>query len=202
MRRVVVLLLSTILAMPGCAAVTGPSAQRMPSAPNPSRRVDPALMAEYVRQLPIGSRVKISHAGGAVIHGTLMKRDTDPIVVQRRTRLPEEPSRFPSVTSSRSSSKQKAPSAARSQSESLPEQAQRSACCCCSSPLFRTDIARSRGRGVAGGSARRMLRAGLRRNREPRRAGAVQRPSRIFRTLLSRSDSKRSRSRRSASSSA
>jgi hypothetical protein len=95
MRRVVVLLLCAMLALPGCAAVTRPSAQRVTSQPNPSRRVDPALMADYVRQLPIGSRVKISQVGGTVIHGTLMKRDTDPIVVQRRTRLPEEPVMIP-----------------------------------------------------------------------------------------------------------
>ena len=48
-------------------------------------------MAEYVRQLPLGSRVRVSLADGRVIHGTLMKADADPIVVQRRTRIPEAP---------------------------------------------------------------------------------------------------------------
>ena len=92
MRQAFVLLLCVVLAMPGCAAVT--RSERV-AQPNPSRRVDPALMADYVRQLPIGSRVKISRVDGTVTHGTLMKRDADPIVVQRRARLPEEPVTIP-----------------------------------------------------------------------------------------------------------
>lgn len=92
MRQAFVLLLCVVLAMPGCAAVT--RSERV-AQPNPSRRVDPALMADYVRQLPIGSRVRISRVDGTVTHGTLMKRDADPIVVQRRARLPEEPVTIP-----------------------------------------------------------------------------------------------------------
>jgi hypothetical protein len=52
-------------------------------------------MAEYVRQLPVGSRIKVTRKNGDVLHGTLMKRDADPIVVQRRTRLPEAPLTIP-----------------------------------------------------------------------------------------------------------
>jgi hypothetical protein len=48
-------------------------------------------MADYVRQLPIGARVKVTLGDGSVLHGILMKRDVDPIVVQRRTRIPEPP---------------------------------------------------------------------------------------------------------------
>jgi hypothetical protein len=52
-------------------------------------------MASYVRQLPLGSRVRVSLSDGTVIHGTLIKADADPIVVQRRTRIPEAPLQIP-----------------------------------------------------------------------------------------------------------
>ncbi len=48
-------------------------------------------MASYIRHLPVGSRVRVSLADGRVIKGTLMKADTDPIVIQKRTRIPEAP---------------------------------------------------------------------------------------------------------------
>jgi hypothetical protein len=96
MKRIVALLLCTLLSAPGCAAVTTPYSQRTPSPPRAtSGLVDPALMAEYVRQLPVGSRIKVTRKNGDVLHGTLMKRDADPIVVQRRTRLPEAPLTIP-----------------------------------------------------------------------------------------------------------
>jgi hypothetical protein len=58
-------------------------------------RVDPALMADYLRQLPVGSKVRVNLASGESLHGTLMKRDSDPIVVQRRARIPETPIEIP-----------------------------------------------------------------------------------------------------------
>jgi hypothetical protein len=54
-------------------------------------RPDPALIAEFVKKLPVGSRVRISLADGRTIKGTLIRNDADPIVVQRRTRVPEAP---------------------------------------------------------------------------------------------------------------
>ena len=56
---------------------------------------DPALMGSYIRQLPIGSRVRVSLSDGTVIHGTLIKADADPIAVQRRARIPEAPLHIP-----------------------------------------------------------------------------------------------------------
>lgn len=56
---------------------------------------DVAVMASYVRQLPVGSRVRVSLSDGTVIHGTLIKADSDPIAVQRRTRIPEAPLQIP-----------------------------------------------------------------------------------------------------------
>jgi hypothetical protein len=52
---------------------------------------DQALVASYVKQLPIGSRVRVGLTGGARIKGTLMKANESEIVVQPRTRIPEPP---------------------------------------------------------------------------------------------------------------
>ena len=92
MRSFVAGLLCVVLITPGCATTrtsSGPHAAPLPS--QSDRRVDPGLMAEYIRQLPVGSRVKINRAGGKMVRGTLLKRDADPIIVQPRTRLPEAP---------------------------------------------------------------------------------------------------------------
>ena len=95
MRRLVSLLLCGSLLGSGCASVNA-SRSSLPVAQNPAQgRVDPALMAEYVRQLPVGSKVRVSLGNGATVHGILMKHDRDPIVVQRRTRIPETPIEIP-----------------------------------------------------------------------------------------------------------
>ena len=94
MRRTLALLLCAAVAAPACALPRA-SATRIAPPPTPlsqpGNRVDPMLMADYIRQLPVGSRVRISRADGSVLRATLMRRDTDPIVVQRRTRIPEAP---------------------------------------------------------------------------------------------------------------
>lgn len=89
MNRIVALILSLALASAGCTAART-RGQRVSVQPSASSGFDPALMASYVRQLPLGSRVRVNLADGKVIHGTLMKVD-DPIFVQRRTRIPEPP---------------------------------------------------------------------------------------------------------------
>jgi hypothetical protein len=88
MRNVLVLLLCGAIATSGCAAATRPQATR-PGHPASVPVADPALMGDYIRQIPVGSRVRVSRADGSVLHGTLMKGDADPIVIQRRTRIPE-----------------------------------------------------------------------------------------------------------------
>ena len=91
MKRAMALVLAVTIASPACATV-GSRASRSFAAPQTtSGRPDPALMAGYINQLPIGARVKVDLASGDEIRGTLMKRDGDPIVVQRRTRVPEPP---------------------------------------------------------------------------------------------------------------
>jgi hypothetical protein len=87
-----VTMLAVAGATTGCASI---AAQRSRGGVLASAATDPALMASYVRQLPLGSRVRVSLSDGAVIHGTLIKADADPIVVQRRTRLPEAPLHIP-----------------------------------------------------------------------------------------------------------
>ena len=95
MRRLVALLLCGSLLGSGCASVNA-SRRSLPAARNPVQgRVDSALMAEYVRQLPVGSKVRVNLANGDTVHGILMKHDRDPIVVQRRTRIPETPIEIP-----------------------------------------------------------------------------------------------------------
>src|SRR5687767_14006721 len=87
MKRLIAFVLVVATATTGCAA---PLAQvsTQPAAP---ATADPALMASYVRHLPLGSRVRVSLADGTVIRGVLMKADADPIVIQKRTRIPEAP---------------------------------------------------------------------------------------------------------------
>lgn len=96
MRRTVALVLSMTLATAGCAArAQGPRVSTPPTGQAPIHTTDPDLMASYVRQLAPGSRVRVTLADGRVVHGTLMKADADPIVVQRRTRIPEPPLQIP-----------------------------------------------------------------------------------------------------------
>jgi hypothetical protein len=52
-------------------------------------------MADYVRQLRVGSRVRLSRTNGQEIRGTLMRNDADPLVIQRRSRIPEPPVEVP-----------------------------------------------------------------------------------------------------------
>jgi hypothetical protein len=89
-KQAIALMLSVALMTAGCAAARA-QGPRVSSQPSSSTAADPDLMAHYVRQLPPGSRVRVALADGTVIHGTLMKADADPIMVQRRTRIPERP---------------------------------------------------------------------------------------------------------------
>ena len=97
MRTCLSLLLAVTLAVPGCATSR---ASRIPAtaarAPLSSQStVDPRVMADYVRQLKVGSRVHLARTNGDEIRGILMKNDADPLVVQRRTRIPEAPIEVP-----------------------------------------------------------------------------------------------------------
>ena len=94
MRKVLSLLLVTTLTLSGCATSRMSQASAVP-APARSNAADPKVMADYVRQLRVGSRVRLSRTNGQEIRGTLMRNDADPLVIQRRARIPEPPIEVP-----------------------------------------------------------------------------------------------------------
>jgi hypothetical protein len=96
MKAFLSLLLAITLALPGCATARAsriPTTSSMPS--QHQSTVDPKVMADYVRQLKVGSRVRLARTNGEEIRGILMKNDADPLVVQRRARIPEAPVEIP-----------------------------------------------------------------------------------------------------------
>src|SRR5215217_7774970 len=89
MTRIIATILCTALVSSACASAGG---ARIAAGPAASvERPDAALLASYVKQLPIGSRVRVALVGGHSLEGTLMKADDTGIVVQRATRIPEPP---------------------------------------------------------------------------------------------------------------
>jgi hypothetical protein len=93
MRRVLALLVSLTLLSPGLAMANSSAnrRQRQPTASAPDR----ALLTTYLKQLPIGARVRASLIDGQKVSGTLMSATDEGIVVQRRTRIPEPPVTIP-----------------------------------------------------------------------------------------------------------
>lgn len=93
MRKYLSLLLVATLALPACAVSRGSQA----AVPVPSRgtTADLTVMAGYIRQLRVGSRVRLNRTNGDEIRGTLMKNDGDPVFIQRRARIPEAPIEVP-----------------------------------------------------------------------------------------------------------
>ena len=85
MRKLLALITCASLFVSGCATTGAPRLQA------PRSPVDPGLLASYVKQLPIGSRVRADLTNGHTVKGTLMKATDTSIVVQRRTRIPEAP---------------------------------------------------------------------------------------------------------------
>ena len=97
MRNVLCLMLTAALALSGCASARATSNRISPTGVTAGGRqsIDPKVMADYIRQLPVGSRVRLSRLKGDDIRGTLMKNDGDPVVVQRSARVPEAPIAVP-----------------------------------------------------------------------------------------------------------
>lgn len=75
----------------GCASVGGPRVAPGAQPPGSRPATDPAVMAEYVQKLQLGTKVRVDLANGKTIKGTLMKATERSIIVQTRTRLPEPP---------------------------------------------------------------------------------------------------------------
>jgi hypothetical protein len=92
MPRTIAIILSTALVFSGCASA---GAARIASVPaSRVEAIDPALLSSYVKQLPIGSRVRVHLVGRRILKGTLMKADAAGIVVQPATRIPEPPTQI------------------------------------------------------------------------------------------------------------
>lgn len=89
MRRAIAAVLCANLLLTACASGGGPGLHTpQPQAP---ARSDPGLMADYVKRLAIGARVRASLVDGRKVKGTLMKADDSRVVIQERTRIPEPP---------------------------------------------------------------------------------------------------------------
>jgi hypothetical protein len=56
---------------------------------------DTTVLAEYIGRLPVGARVRVALTNGDVMRATLLRNDRDPIVLQRRARIPEAPVEIP-----------------------------------------------------------------------------------------------------------
>ena len=89
-QRLIAIVVNLAVASSGCASVRAQSSHIV-TGPAPNLPTETSLMASYVRQLPVGSRVRVTLADGSVIRGTLMQAAVDPLVVQKRTRIPESP---------------------------------------------------------------------------------------------------------------
>ena len=94
LKSALAVLLTIALALPGCATSRVAYANVAPVA-DQRRPVDPKVMADYIRQLRVGSLVRLTRTNGEEIRGTLMKNDGDPVFVQRRARIPEAPVEIP-----------------------------------------------------------------------------------------------------------
>jgi hypothetical protein len=57
--------------------------------------VDKSLLADYVQRIPAGSKVRVERTNGETLRGTLMKATADLLVVQKNTRVPENPVEVP-----------------------------------------------------------------------------------------------------------
>ena len=84
MRRLIALTVCVTLSGSACAG-----GYRVRSAPASAPTSDQSVMASYVKQLQIGSRVRIQKTDRRTLRATLMKVDDRAIYVQPRTRIPE-----------------------------------------------------------------------------------------------------------------
>jgi hypothetical protein len=92
MKRVIALILVVGLFAPACATTGRARYQKQPAPgetePNQSMR-ERELLTEFARQVPAGSRVRVSDANRRVTRGTLIKTTDTSVVVQPRGRVPE-----------------------------------------------------------------------------------------------------------------
>jgi hypothetical protein len=99
LKQALALVLCASVVTSGCASAAGPRLAQAPAPAQPQTAAAPtgstAALADYVQQLPVGSRVRVDRVGGASVRGTLMKATRDTMVVQKNTRVPEAPLDIP-----------------------------------------------------------------------------------------------------------
>ena len=87
MKRFIAVTLCVGLALPGCISA-GP--RRMDTGHTlMAKTQERAVLSDYARQLPIGSRVRVVAADNRKVRGTLVKRTDMSILIQPRTRVAE-----------------------------------------------------------------------------------------------------------------
>lgn len=94
MNRPIALLLVAATSV-NCATASAVRSERL-SAPNERtaharNQTDPALMAQYVRALRVGSKVKMALTDGTRLRAVLMAVGERDVTVRLRTRIPEAP---------------------------------------------------------------------------------------------------------------
>lgn len=84
-KKTLALVLSAAMAATGCASAGGPRVESSPAFGADQQ----ALLADYVRKLPAGSKVKVERTTGEPVKGILIRASDTSVVIQRHTRVPE-----------------------------------------------------------------------------------------------------------------
>jgi hypothetical protein len=87
MRRLIAVLLTVGLVLPGCATSLRPRAQT--TAPGVRALPDHSALSDLAHKLPVGARVRAKVAGDGTIRGTLIRTTDTAIVIQPRARVAE-----------------------------------------------------------------------------------------------------------------
>jgi hypothetical protein len=104
LKRILALLLTVTVTLPGCATTRrldqGDTLHLNAAPPERVLQSEPAatnqkLLADYVRKLPAGTRVRVHLSDGRRQRGTLMDATPEQIVIQPRTRIPEAAMQIP-----------------------------------------------------------------------------------------------------------
>jgi hypothetical protein len=88
MKRITVLALCLGLALPGCVTA-GPRRTQTGTMLTTSMPQERAVLSDYARQLPIGTRVRAVATDNRRVRGTLVKRTESAILIQPRARVAE-----------------------------------------------------------------------------------------------------------------
>jgi hypothetical protein len=83
-----------------CTLLTGCAGNRMPVT-QPGTPGSNAAVVEYVRQLPLGTNVRVDRATERTVRGTLLKVGDQTLIVQPRTRVAVPPVEIPLTTVTR-----------------------------------------------------------------------------------------------------